>query len=254
MKHLDIPVGISDFAEIRRNGFYYIDKSGLIDDLLKTTSTKVTLITRPRRFGKTLGMSMLEYFFDVRKDSKELFAGLEIMKNQEICQQWMNQYPTIFVSFRQVDGLNFDGAFGMLTVVLADLFNKHLYLQESPKATEFQKAAFAHIASGNASVKEAKSSLGLLTDMMRDYYGKKVILLIDEYDVPVAKANSHDYYGEMLDVMKGVMQALKDNQALQFAVITGCLKIAKESIFTGTNNFVSDTITDSRLNEYFCAA
>ena len=251
MKHLDIPVGISDFAEIRRNGFYYIDKSGLIDDLLKTTSTKVTLITRPRRFGKTLGMSMLEYFFDVRKDSKELFAGLEIMKNQEICQQWMNQYPTIFVSFRQVDGLNFDGAFGMLTVVLADLFNKHLYLQESPKATEFQKAAFAHIASGNASVKEAKSSLGLLTDMMRDYYGKKVILLIDEYDVPVAKANSHDYYGEMLDVMKGVMQVLKDNQALQFAVITGCLKIAKESIFTGTNNFVSDTITDSRLNEYF---
>ena len=251
MKHLDIPVGISDFAEIRRNGFYYIDKSGLIDDLLKTTSTKVTLITRPRRFGKTLGMSMLEYFFDVRKDSKELFAGLEIMKNQEICQQWMNQYPTIFVSFRQVDGLNFDGAFGMLTVVLADLFNKHLYLRESPKATEFQKAAFAHIASGNASVKEAKSSLGLLTDMMRDYYGKKVILLIDEYDVPVAKANSHDYYGEMLDVMKGVMQALKDNQALQFAVITGCLKIAKESIFTGTNNFVSDTITDSRLNEYF---
>ncbi len=131
MKHLDIPVGISDFAEIRRNGFYYIDKSGLIDDLLETTSTKVTLITRPRRFGKTLGMSMLEYFFDVRKDSKELFAGLEIMKNQEICQQWMNQYPTIFVSFRQVDGLNFDGAFGMLTVVLADLFNKHLYLQES---------------------------------------------------------------------------------------------------------------------------
>ena len=251
MKHLDIPVGISDFAEIRRNGFYYIDKSGLIDDLLETTSTKVTLITRPRRFGKTLGMSMLEYFFDVRKDSKELFAGLEIMKNQEICQQWMNQYPTIFVSFRQVDGLNFDGAFGMLTVVLADLFNKHLYLQESPKATEFQKAAFAHIASGNASVKEAKSSLGLLTDMMQDYYGKKVILLIDEYDVPVAKANSHDYYGEMLDVMKGVMQALKDNQALQFAVITGCLKIAKESIFTGTNNFVSDTITDSRLNEYF---
>ena len=251
MKHLDIPVGISDFAEIRRNGFYYIDKSGLIDDLLKTTSTKVTLITRPRRFGKTLGMSMLEYFFDVRKDSKELFAGLEIMKNQEICQQWMNQYPTIFVSFRQVDGLNFDGAFGMLTVVLADLFNKHLYLQESPKATEFQKAAFAHIASGNASVKEAKSSLGLLTDMMRDYYGKKVILLIDEYDVPVAKANSHDYYGEMLDVMKGVMQALKDNQALQFAVITGCLKIAKESIFTGTNNFISDTITASRLNEYF---
>ena len=245
-----LPVGLDSFEKIRRLGYYYMDKTLLIQDVL-TNRGDVNLFTRPRRFGKTLGMSMLEYFFDVRKDSKELFAGLEIMKNQEICQQWMNQYPTIFVSFRQVDGLNFDGAFGMLTVVLADLFNKHLYLQESPKATEFQKAAFAHIASGNASVKEAKSSLGLLTDMMRDYYGKKVILLIDEYDVPVAKANSHDYYGEMLDVMKGLLQVLKDNQALDFAVITGCLKIAKESIFTGTNNLVSDSIMDSRFNEYF---
>ena len=252
MKHLDIPVGISDFAEIRRNGFYYIDKSGLIDDLLKTTSTKVTLITRPRRFGKTLGMSMLEYFFDVRKDSKELFAGLEIMKNQEICQQWMNQYPTIFVSFRQVDGLNFDGAFGMLTVVLADLFNKHLYLQESPKATEFQKAAFAHIASGNASVKEAKSSLGLLTDMMRDYYGKKVILLIDEYDVPLDKAFQHGYYDEMVSLIRGMLgSVLKTNDSLQMGVLTGCLRITKESIFTGLNNFKVYSVAESAFDEYF---
>ena len=252
MKHLDIPVGISDFAEIRRNGFYYIDKSGLIDDLLKTTSTKVTLITRPRRFGKTLGMSMLEYFFDVRKDSKELFAGLELMKNQEICQQWMNQYPTIFVSFRQVDGLNFDGAFGMMTVVLADLFNKHLYLQESPKATEFQKAAFAHIASGNASVKEAKSSLGLLTDMMRDYYGKKVILLIDEYDVPLDKAFQHGYYDEMVSLIRGMLgSVLKTNDSLQMGVLTGCLRITKESIFTGLNNFKVYSVAESAFDEYF---
>ena len=251
MKHLDIPVGISDFAEIRRNGFYYIDKSGLIDDLLKTTSTKVTLITRPRRFGKTLGMSMLEYFFDVRKDSKELFAGLEIMKNQEICQQWMNQYPTIFVSFRQVDGLNFDGAFGMLTVVLADLFNKHLYLQESPKATEFQKAAFAHIASGNASVKEAKSSLGLLTDMMRGYYGKKVIVLLDEYDTPMQEAYIHGYWERFTGFIRSFLNAtFKTNACLERGIMTGITRVSKESIFSDLNNVnvVTTTSDDYRLS------
>ena len=139
----------------------------------------------------------------------------------------------------------------MLTMAIADLYNKHLYLLDSKSATEFQKTAFEHLAHGNGSIKEVKSSLMLLTTMMQSYYAKPVILLIDEYDVPVAKANNNGYYNEMLDVMKGLMQALKDNQALQFAVVTGCLKIAKESIFTGTNNFVSDTITNSRLNEYF---
>ena len=251
MKEMNIPVGVSDFEEIRKNGYYYIDKSGLIGELISRTGTKVTLITRPRRFGKTLGMSMLESFFDIRKDSKELFEGLEITENQALCVEWMNQYPTIFVSFRQVDGLNFTGAYDMLTMVIADLYNKHLYLLDSKSATEFQKTAFEHLAHGNGSIKEVKSSLMLLTTMMQSYYAKPVILLIDEYDVPVAKANNNGYYNEMLDVMKGLMQALKDNQALQFAVVTGCLKIAKESIFTGTNNFVSDTITNSRLNEYF---
>lgn len=251
MNDFNIPVGVSDFAEIRKNGYYYIDKSGLIDELLKTTGTKVTLITRPRRFGKTMSMSMLESFFDIRKDSKKLFEGLEIWARQDLCNEWMNQCPTIFVSFRQVDGLDFSGAYDMLTMVLADLFNKHLYLIENKNGTDFQRTTFEHISGGCASVKEIKNSLVLLTSMMQSHYGKPVILLIDEYDVPVAKANSHGYYDEMLDVMKSLMQALKDNQALQFAVITGCLKIAKESIFTGTNNFVSDTITDSRLNEYF---
>ena len=251
MKEMNIPVGVSDFEEIRKNGYYYIDKSGLIGELLSRTGTKVTLITRPRRFGKTLGMSMLENFFDIRKDSRKLFEGLEITENQALCVEWMNQYPTIFVSFRQVDGLNFTGAYDMLTMVIADLYNKHLYLLDSENATEFQKTAFEHLAHGSGSIKEVKSSLMLLTTMMQSYYAKPVILLIDEYDVPVAKANNNGYYNEMLDVMKGLMQALKDNQALQFAVVTGCLKIAKESIFTGTNNFVSDTITNSRLNEYF---
>ena len=251
MKLLRIPVGVSDFAEIRRNGYYYVDKSGLIGELLSTTGTKVTLITRPRRFGKTLGMSMLESFFDIRKDNKALFEELEIAKRHELCMEWMNQWPTVFVSFRQVDGLNFNSAYDMLTLVISELYKKHLYLLDSDKLDSFDKEIVKQLIQGTASAKDMKGSLMLLTRLMYQQYGKPVILLIDEYDVPVAKANRNGYYEEMLDVMKGLMQALKDNQALCFAVITGCLKIAKESIFTGTNNFISDTITDSRLNEYF---
>ena len=251
MKNLNIPVGVSDFTEIRKNGYYYIDKSGLIKDILKTASTKVTLITRPRRFGKTLAMSMLDSYFDIRKDSKQLFDGLEISQNQVLCSEWMNKYPTIFVSFRQVEGLDFKGAYDMLTVVISNLFNEHIYLLDSKKATEFQKTSFKNLLSGNASVKEVKSSIYLLLNMMNDYYNEQVILLIDEYDVPVAKANNNGYYNEMLDVMKSLMQTVKDNKTLKFAIITGCLRIAKESIFTGMNNFVSDTIVSLRLNEYF---
>lgn len=251
MKNLNIPVGVSDFTEIRKNGYYYIDKSGLIKDILKTASTKVTLITRPRRFGKTLAMSMLDSYFDIRKDSKQLFDGLEISQNQVLCSEWMNKYPTIFVSFRQVEGLDFKGAYDMLTVVISNLFNEHIYLLDSKKATEFQKTSFKNLLSGNASVKEVKSSIYLLMNMMNDYYNEQVILLIDEYDVPVAKANNNGYYNEMLDVMKSLMQTVKDNKTLKFAIITGCLRIAKESIFTGMNNFVSDTIVSLRLNEYF---
>ena len=251
MKLLRIPVGVSDFAEIRRNGYYYVDKSGLIGELLCTTGTKVTLITRPRRFGKTLGMSMLESFFDIQKDNKTLFEGLEIANRHDLCTEWMNQWPTVFVSFRQVDGLNFNSAYGMLTLVISELYKKHLYLLDSDKVDGYDKEIVKQLIQGTASAKDTKGSLMLLTRLMCQQYGKPVILLIDEYDVPVAKANSNGYYEEMLDVMKGLMQALKDNQALCFAVITGCLKIAKESIFTGTNNFISDTLTDSILNEYF---
>lgn len=251
MRTINIPVGVSDFEELRKNDYYYIDKSGLIEELLSRTGTKVTLITRPRRFGKTLGMSMLENFFDIRKNSKKLFEGLEIAKHQTLCDEWMNQYPTIFVSFRQVDGLDFTGAYDMLTWVISELYKKHLYLLESDRINECDKEIARQLIRGNASLKDTKGSLMLLTRLLQQYYGKSVILLIDEYDVPVAKANNNGYYKEMLDVMKGLMQALKDNQALRFAIITGCLKIAKESIFTGTNNFVSDTIANSRLNEYF---
>jgi len=251
MKLLSIPVGVSDFEEIRRNGYYYVDKSGLIGELLSTTGTKVTLITRPRRFGKTLGMSMAEMtqeemVQEVLDRVLQSSTGVD-----ELCMEWMNQWPTVFVSFRQVDGLNFNSAYDMLTLVISELYKKHLYLLDSDKLDSFDKEIVKQLIQGTASAKDMKGSLMLLTRLMYQQYGKPVILLIDEYDVPVAKANRNGYYEEMLDVMKGLMQALKDNQALCFAVITGCLKIAKESIFTGTNNFISDTITDSRLNEYF---
>ena len=251
MNDLKIPVGISDFAKIRNYDYYYVDKTGLIADLLEKETAEVTLITRPRRFGKTMGMSMLANFFDIRKASKAMFEGLEIAKNTALCSEWMNQWPTLFLSFKKVDGLNFQDAYDMLTVVLANLYKKHMYLLESDKINPFDKEIITHIMSGNASVKEIKDSLALLTTTMQEYYGKPVILLIDEYDVPIAKASAKGYYAEMLDVVKGLMQALKDNDALRFAVVTGCLRIAKESIFTGTNNFVSDTISSSHLNEYF---
>ena len=251
MKEMNIPVGVSDFEEIRKNEYYYIDKSELIGELLSRTGIKVTLITRPRRFGKTLGMSMLESFFDIRKESRKLFEGLKITENQALCDAWMNQYPTIFVSFRQVDGLNFTGAYDMLTWVISELYKNHHYLLDSDRICTSDKEIAKQLEWGQASMKDMKGSLMLLTRMIQQHYEKPVILLIDEYDVPVAKANNNGYYDEMLDVMKGLMQALKDNQALRFAVVTGCLKIAKESIFTGTNKFVSDTITNSRLNEYF---
>ena len=193
MKQLNIPVGISDFEKIRNGEFYYIDKSSLITEILKEKA-EVTLITRPRRFGKTLGMSMLESFFDIRKDSRKLFDDLEIAKYQALCDEWMNQYPTVFVSFRQVDGLDFVGAYDMLTWVISELYKKHLYLLDSDKIDNTDKDIVKRLVRGDASLKDIKGSLLLLTRMMQQHYGKPVILLIDEYDVPVAKANNNGYY------------------------------------------------------------
>lgn len=252
MKKLNIPVGISDFREIRENGYYYIDKTFLIYELLKTPATKVTLITRPRRFGKTLGMSMLADFFDIRKESSSLFEGLDISEKASICNEWMNQYPVIFLSLKDIDGLTFEDAYGQLVAQIADLYKEYTYLLECAEIDEDDKKIFLDLKAGKADKVQITRSLGTLMKMLQIYYHKPVILLLDEYDVPVAKASNHGYYNEMLDIMKGIMStALKDNQALRFAVITGCLKIAKESIFTGTNNFVSDTIRDSIYNEYF---
>ena len=181
MNKMNIPVGVSDFEKIRKNGYCYVDKSRLIGELLSRTGTKVTIITRPRCFGKTLGMSMLESFFDIRKDSRKLFEGLEVAERQKLCDEWMNQYPTVFVSFRQVDGLNFAGAYDMLIWVISELYKKHLYLLDSDKIDNTDKDIAKQLVRGDASLKDIKGSLLLLTRMMQQHYGKPVILLIDEY-------------------------------------------------------------------------
>ena len=250
MSKLSIPVGISNFEKIRNGGFYYIDKTGLIAELVRS-SAEVTLITRPRRFGKTLGMSMLESYFAIRKDSKKLFDGLEISHQKNLCEKWMNQWPVVFLSLKNVDGIHFSDAYQQLVYEISLLYQQHDNLLKSTALSDRDKFLFKQLQERQAGKTDIMRSLQFLTRLLEQHYGKKVILLIDEYDVPIAKANSHGYYNEMMDVIKGLMQALKDNPSLHFAVITGCLKIAKESIFTGTNNFVSDTITNSRLNEYF---
>lgn len=252
MKEINIPVGISDFKEICKNGYYYVDKTFLIKELLKTTATKVTLITRPRRFGKTMAMSMLATYFDIRENSQDLFDGLEISKETDLCKEWMNQWPVVFLSLKDIDGLNFEDAYERLVVQISNLYKNYTYLLEYDKIDPDDRQIFLDLKAGKAEKAQVFQALRTLMRMLQIYHQKKVILLLDEYDVPIAKASSNGYYNQMLDVMKGIMStALKDNTSLQFSVVTGCLRIAKESVFTWTNNFVTDSITDSRYNEFF---
>lgn len=252
MKEINIPVGISDFKEICKNGYYYVDKTFLIKELLKTTATKVTLITRPRRFGKTMAMSMLATYFDIRENSQDLFDGLEISKETDLCKEWMNQWPVVFLSLKDIDGLNFEDAYERLVVQISNLYKNYTYLLEYDKIDPDDRQIFLDLKAGKAEKAQVFQALRTLMRMLQIYHQKKVILLLDEYDVPIAKASSNGYYNQMLDVMKGIMStALKDNTSLQFSVVTGCLRIAKESVFTETNNFVTDSITDSRYNEFF---
>ena len=251
MNDLKIPVGISDFAKIRNYGYYYVDKTGLISELLEDIA-EVTLITRPRRFGKTMGMSMLANFFDIRKDSKNLFQGLEISNHTALCETWQNQWPVVFLSFKNIDGMSFSMAYQQLLYEISLLYDKHSELLDSDRLTEEEKARFLQLKRRTAEEVDVLRSIQFLLSLLHKHYGKPVILLLDEYDVPLAKSSAQGYYPQMLNVIKAIMTtSLKDNDALRFAVITGCLRIAKESIFTGTNNFVSDTISSSHLNEYF---
>lgn len=252
MTQYNIPIGISEFEKIRKNDYYYVDKTELIQVLLKTEPAEITLFTRPRRFGKTLVMSMLASFFDIRRENRDLYKGLKVAKDQKLCQGWMNQWPVIFLSFKDVGGECFEDAYGLLQSVISQLYVEHTYLEESMEIDESYKDIFGRLKRRQGNKTDVQISLRVLMRMMQIYYGKQVILLIDEYDVPMAKAGSKAYYNEMLDVIGTMMsQALKDNTALKFSVITGCLRISKESIFTGTNNFVADTIADERFSNYF---
>lgn len=252
-----IGVGKSNFAALRKAGNYYVDKTEMIYELVENTDNEVTLFTRPRRFGKTLMMSMMENFFSIRKDSRELFKGLKIMEHKEFCHKWMNRYPVLFISFKDVEAETFDGAYKMLETRLADVCKGLSDLANEKEVDEDDKKIFAKLKSKSADEDDVKNSLKTIMRMMHDACRKEVILFIDEYDVPLAKASEKDtagnkMYSSMLDVIKGIMgTALKDNEYLKFAVVTGCLRIAKESIFTGTNNFASYSVLDEDFSEYF---
>ena len=248
-----MPVGNTDFKEIRETGLYYIDKTMLIDQLVGKSGAKVTLFTRPRRFGKSLNMSMLQHFFDIKENSESLFEGLAISKDKALCDSWMNQYPTILVSFKTVDATNFQDAVAQLKLVFADLFRSHIYLMDDNKLDNYDIKKLDRILSENPQNSDMMDSLSLLTRLLYTHHGNKpVILLIDEYDVPMAKGDAHGYYGDIINIMRSMYnKALKDNPYIKFAVLTGCLRIAKESIFTGLNNPKIYSILDYGFQEYF---
>ena len=245
---LKLPVGIENFEEIRKLGFYYIDKTRLIEQLLQGWG-KVTLFTRPRRFGKTLNMSMLKSFFEIGMD-KSLFDGLYISGNKVLCDEHMGKYPVIFLSFKGVDGLDFITARRMLCAILKDELDRHYYLKTSDVLTDEDRILFTKMLHGQDD--NIEDSIRMLSKLLYKHYGQKVVILIDEYDVPLDKAFQNGYYKEMVSLIRGLFgQALKTNEFLQFAVLTGCLRVSKESIFTGLNNFEINSIVDIDHDEQF---
>lgn len=252
-----IGIGKSDFEDLRTSKDYYVDKTEFIYDLVESSNSKVSLFTRPRRFGKTLMLNMMDCFFNIRKDSREIFNGLDIMEHKEFCGKWMNKYPLLFVSFKDVEALTFEDAFKMLKAKIAEVCREISDLADNDRLSRYNTDILDRYMSKTADKEEIINSLKTIMEILHKVYGKKVILLIDEYDVPLAKANEmnsneKDFYGKMLDVIKGIMStALKDNKYLEFAVITGCLRIAKESIFTGVNNFASYSVLNKKFSRYF---
>lgn len=252
---LKLPVGIDDFRKLRESHFYYVDKTRLIEQLLLNWS-EVTLFTRPRRFGKTLNMSMLKSFFDIGTD-KALFDGLYISGNKELCDEYMGKYPVIFLSLKGVEGLTYEEAFEAFVRIMGKEVNRVSFLADSDKLTQIEREQYKGLTimkNGRLAFDKEKliSSLQLLSQLLYKHYGKKAVILIDEYDVPLDKAFQNGYYNEMVSLIRGLFgQALKTNEFLQFAVLTGCLRISKESIFTGLNNFKVMSITDSRFDEQF---
>ena len=250
MNRAKLPIGIENFEKLRREGFYYLDKTGLIRDLLNNWG-EVNLFTRPRRFGKTLNMSMLKSFFEIGAD-ETLFEGLQISKETELCEKYMGKYPVVFLTLKGVDGLTFEEAKGRLRSVIREEMYKLRFLLDSDKIPESEKCVLIRFLDEQETDEDVKNSLKMLSSLLKQHYGQKVILLIDEYDVPLDKAFHNGYYKEMVSIIRGLFEhALKTNEYLQFAVVTGCLRISKESVFTGLNNFKVLSIVDRRFDEHF---
>lgn len=247
---LSLPIGIEDFKEVRKDGYYYVDKTALIEQVLEKRS-KVTLFTRPRRFGKSLNMSMLKNFFEIGTDAA-LFEGLHISKNTQMCEKYMGKYPVIAVSLKGVDAATYEEAFSALVDIINQIASQVQFLMDSTKLTDFDKTRFQGLFNENMNLKTLGSSLLWLSIFLEKHYNKKVVVLIDEYDVPLAKAHENGYYDKMVRLIRNMFgNVLKTNNSLAFAVLTGCLRIAKESIFTGLNNFKVYSITDEEFDETF---
>lgn len=253
-----LPIGIDRFEKIRTNDFYYVDKTMLIKELLQNWG-EVNLFTRPRRFGKSLNMSMLQCFFEVESDPS-YFDGLKIMEEKELCEEYMGKFPVISISLKGVDGLDYESAVAALQTVIGNEAMRFQFLKESKRLSEEEKEAYARlieIGSGEGGMYAmteavAASALKTLSQLLEKHYGRKTILLIDEYDVPLDKAFQAGYYDEMVSLIRNLLgNALKTNDSLYFAVLTGCLRISKESIFTGLNNLKVHTISDIRYDEFF---
>ena len=250
MEQLRLPVGIEDFAEIRRHGYYYVDKTQLIEQVLNRRN-KVSLFTRPRRFGKTLNMSMLQHFFEIGTDPK-LFQGLSISKNNELCEKHMGKYPVVSISLKSIHADSYAKAKAQLIKLVNREARRVQFLLDSDRLTAVDKALFSELLDREMEEDTLVSSLQELTELLEIHFGQQVIVLIDEYDVPLAKANQNGYYDEMALLLRNFFEnVLKTNDSLEFAVLTGCLRIAKESIFTGLNNFKVYSITDTDYDETF---
>lgn len=252
MDKIVMPVGYENFEEVRRSGRYYVDKTEILYELVQNEGNKVTLFTRPRRFGKTLTMRMMESFFALGRDSRELFQGLSVMRHEQFCREWMNQFPVIFVTFKDVAHLTFSQAYGCLRAMIADVCKEFAFLEKSDRVNEADRMIFHNLMFECGNETHVENSLKTLTRMLWSHFKKPVILFIDEYDVPAAEAQEHGYYKEMLMVIRNMFcAALKTNDYLKFAVVTGCLRISKESIFTGVNHFVSYSVLDDEFCDSF---
>ena len=245
-----LPVGVENFELIMNDNYYYVDKTGLISELIRNGGM-VNLFTRPRRFGKTLNMSMLEHFFSIERD-QSIFNGLEISKDTKLCEEYMGKYPVISISLKGINAAAYETAFDFAVQIMKNVAGKMQFLLESGNLSDFDKSEYKKLLDSGMSKAVFCSGLKTLSELLEKHYGTKVVLLIDEYDVPLAKAFENGYYEQMIFLIRSLLeQALKTNDSLKFAIMTGCMRISKESIFTGLNNLKVLSITDERYDEYF---